>query len=112
VLQPATQAPLRGHYVSGWIKRGPSGVIGNNKADSVETVNALVEDAERGSLLDPAHPDPAAFEGLLRRHQPRLVTFDDWRELDRLEVERGRPQGRPRVKFTSCEEMLAALSRV
>src|SRR5262252_83766 len=112
VLDPEALQPLRGHYVSGWIKRGPSGVIGNNKADSVETVNALVEDAQQSRLLSPAHPDPGAFDALLRQRQPQLVTFDDWRELDRLEVERGRPQGRPRVKFTSCEEMLAALSRV
>jgi ferredoxin--NADP+ reductase len=112
VLDPEAQQPLRGHYVSGWIKRGPSGVIGNNKADSVETVNTLIEDSQHDRLPAPAHPDPAAWDALLRQRQPQLVTFGDWRELDRLEVERGRPQGRPRVKFTSCEEMLAALPRV
>jgi len=103
-------AQLRGFYVSGWIKRGPSGVIGNNKADSVETANALLEDADRGALPAPAQPDPGTFAALLRARQPRLVTFEDWRKLDRLEVERGRAQGRPRAKFTSVEEMLAALT--
>ncbi len=111
VREPATGAPLVGHYVTGWIKRGPTGVIGTNKADSVETVNALIEDAGRGALLAPAAPDPAAFETLAHQRQARLVTFPDWRELDRLEVERGRALGRPRVKFTSVEEMLAALAR-
>jgi len=111
VFDPATGSPLRGHYVSGWIKRGPSGVIGNNKADSVETVNTLVEDAKAGLLGSPSSPDPAAFEALLRERQPRLVTFADWRALDRLEVEAGAPQGRPRVKFTTIEGMLDAIPR-
>ncbi|HET9327354.1 MAG TPA: FAD-dependent oxidoreductase, partial [Candidatus Eisenbacteria bacterium] len=94
VLNAVNGAQLQGHYVTGWIKRGPSGVIGNNKADSVETVNALVEDAAARKLLAPASPDPAAFETLLRERQPRLVTFADWRALDKIEVERGAPQGR------------------
>jgi len=111
VLDPATRAPRRGHYVSGWIKRGPTGVIGNNKADSVETVNGLVEDVASGSLLAPANPDRAAFETFLRQRQPRLVTFADWKALDHVEVERGRPQGRPRVKLCTIEEMLAAIPR-
>ena len=111
VLDAVGGAPLKGHYVTGWIKRGPSGVIGNNKADSVETVKELLDDAARGALLAPGEPDPAAFESLARARQPQVVTFLDWRELDRLEVERGAPQGRPRVKFTSVDEMLEALPR-
>ena len=110
VLDPATGAPLAGHYATGWIKRGPTGVIGNNKADSVETVNALLEDAAAGALPTPPAPDPAAFEALLRERQPAFVSFADWKRLDRIEVERGAPQGRPRVKLTSVEEMLAALA--
>jgi ferredoxin--NADP+ reductase len=111
VLDPATGGPLLRNYVSGWIKRGPSGVIGNNKADSVETVNALVEDLGKGALPDPPSPDPAAFETLLRERQPRLVTFADWRALDAIETERGAPHGRPRVKFTTVDEMLDAIPR-
>jgi ferredoxin--NADP+ reductase len=103
---------VRGHYVTGWIKRGPSGVIGNNKADSVETANMLLEDVDKRGLLEPAEPDPKAFAALLRARQPKLVTFPDWQRLDRLEVERGKPHGRPRVKFLSIEEMLAELERV
>lgn len=111
VLDPATRAPLAGHYATGWIKRGPTGVIGNNKADSVETVNGLLEDAAANALPSPAQPDPASFEALVRERQPAFVSFADWKRLDRLEVERGQPHGRPRVKFTSVEEMLAVLAR-
>lgn len=110
MVDPATGAPLRGHYASGWIKRGPSGVIGNNKADSVETVNGLIEDAKNGALLTPERPDAAGFEALARERQSACVTFGDWRHLDRVEIERGQPQGRPRVKFTAVNEMLDTLA--
>ena len=109
VLDPARGAPLAGHYATGWIKRGPTGVIGNNKADSVETVGFLFEDAAAGALPEPATPDPAPLEALVRERQPAVVAFADWKRLDAIEVERGQPLGRPRVKFTSVEEMLAAL---
>jgi ferredoxin/flavodoxin---NADP+ reductase len=109
VCEPGTETPVQGQYVTGWIKRGPSGVIGNNKADSVETVNTLLADLDAGALHAPPEPHAEAFEAVLKGRQPRLVTFPDWQRLDQLEVERGRPHGRPRVKFTSIEEMLAAL---
>ncbi len=109
VLDPAGGAPLPGHYATGWIKRGPTGVIGNNKADSVETVNLLLEDAAAGALPVPASPDPAALEALVRERQPEVVSFADWKRLDAIEVERGQALGRPRAKFTSVKEMLAAL---
>jgi len=111
VLAAPGGAPLPGHYASGWIKRGPSGVIGNNKADSVETVNALLEDAAAGSLPAPASPDPAAFAALVAARRPAAVSFEDWRALDRHEVERGAAQGRPRVKCVSVDEMLAAIGK-
>ena len=111
VLEKEGGARLKGHYATGWIKRGPTGVIGNNKADSVETVNSLIEDASAGALAEPADPSPEGFEKLMRARQPRAVSFPDWRKLDALEVARGTPQGRPRVKFTSVAEMLAALDK-
>jgi len=111
VLDTTTGAPLAGHYVSGWIKRGPSGVIGNNKADSVETVNALIEDANAGTLPSPASPDPEAFAALIAERRPAAVTFAEWQTLDRHEVERGKPHGRPRVKCVSVDEMLAAIGK-
>lgn len=111
VLREPGGAPLAGHYASGWIKRGPSGVIGNNKADSVETVNALIEDANTGGLPVPASPDPDAFAALIAERQLAAVTFSEWQTLDRHEVERGKPHGRPRVKCVSVDEMLAAIGK-
>ena len=96
----------RGEYAVGWIKRGPSGVIGTNKKDAQETVDALLADVEQGALLDPADPDPATIEELLRARVPQLVTHEGWLEIDRHEQSRGEPQGRPRVKLTRIEEML------
>jgi ferredoxin--NADP+ reductase len=104
---PAT--PLVGLYVAGWIKRGPTGVIGTNKPDAAETVEAMLEDAAQGRALDPAEPDEAALEALVRQRQPAVVSYADWLALERLEQQRGAPAGRPRVKLTSVAEMLAAL---
>jgi ferredoxin--NADP+ reductase len=101
---------LLGHYATGWIKRGPSGVIGTNKKDSQETVGSLFQDVEAGRLPEPANPDPAAIEALLRERQPELVTFEGWQAIDAAEQERGKPQGRPRVKFCRVEEMVEAAS--
>ena len=111
VLREPGGEPLAGHYVSGWIKRGPSGVIGNNKADSVETVNALIEDANAGKLPSPASPEPATFAALLGERCPACVDFAEWQKLDRHEVSRGAPQGRPRVKCVSVDEMLEAIGK-
>ncbi|NIM49452.1 MAG: FAD-dependent oxidoreductase [Gemmatimonadales bacterium] len=109
VTQHDTGEPMVGVYVSGWIKRGPTGVIGTNKPDAGETVRAMLEDLQQGTVLRPSQPDPAAVEWLVRERQPRSVSYEDWRCLDALEVERGRDQGRPRVKFTTVEEMLGAM---
>ena len=98
-----------GHYAAGWIKRGPSGVIGTNKKDALETVRHLLADVESGTLLDPADPDPGAIEGLLAERGVRYVSFEDWQAIDEAEVGRGEPHGRPRVKFVRVEEMLDAL---
>jgi ferredoxin--NADP+ reductase len=105
VLDPASRAPVVGEYVAGWIKRGPTGVIGTNKPDAAETVAAMMEDLERGAHLHPAHPDPAALEDLLRARQPQVFSHADWRRLDELEVAAGKAAGRPRVKFTRIEDM-------
>ena len=101
---------LRGHYATGWIKRGPSGVIGTNKKDSQETVTSLLEDMEDGRLPERDDTDPAAIESLLRERGPELLTFEGWRAIDAAEQERGRSQGRPRVKFCRVEEMVEAAS--
>jgi ferredoxin--NADP+ reductase len=98
-----------GHYTAGWIKRGPSGVIGTNKKDALETVQHLLADVEAGTLLEPQNPDPAAVEELLAERGIRFVSFEDWQAIDQAEVGRGEPHGRPRVKFVRVEEMLETL---
>jgi len=111
VLDPETRQPRVGEYTAGWIKRGPTGVIGTNKPDAAETVACMLEDLGQGRLLHPDEPDPAAAERLVRARQPGYFSYADWLRLDALEVARGRAAGRPRVKFTSVEEMRAALER-
>ena len=111
VLEPDSREPQVGEYAAGWIKRGPSGVIGTNKPDAAETVACMAEDAGRGRLLAPVEPDAAAVLALVQQRQPQWISWADWQRIDALEVERGRASGRPRVKFTRVEEMLAALGR-
>lgn len=111
VLDPESKEPRLGEYTSGWVKRGPSGVIGTNKPDSVETVEHMLEDLQERRILQPAYPTAEAIEQFLAECQPRCVTFDDWRKLDELEATRGEVEGRPRVKFTSVEDMLTALGK-
>ncbi|MFH1725351.1 MAG: FAD-dependent oxidoreductase [Elusimicrobiota bacterium] len=98
-------------YVVGWAKRGPSGLVGTNRACSVATVKALLEDVRRKEA--PCDPDrtPEAAEKMLRSRQPELVSFQDWKVLDRLEIERGKAKGKVREKFSRVTEMLAALKR-
>lgn len=98
--------PLPGEYTVGWIKRGPTGVIGTNKKDAQETVDAIFEDLAAGRLHHPPAPDPAELDQTLRARQPDLVTYSGWSEIDRHERERGEPHGRPRVKLTRIEDML------
>jgi ferredoxin/flavodoxin---NADP+ reductase len=111
VLSAPGGAPLAGAYAAGWIKRGPSGVIGTNKPDSVETVNAMVQDAKAGLTFTPANPTAAAAYALVAARQPRYVTIQDWRKIDALELANGGSIGRPRVKFTRVEEMLTAVGK-
>ncbi len=100
-----------GEYVVGWIKRGPSGVIGTNKKDAQETVDAIFADLDAGLLPEPPAPDPAELLKTLRARQPELVTYAGWSEIDRHERARGEPLGRPRVKLTRIEEMLRVAAR-
>lgn len=111
VLDPDTRQPVAGEYAAGWVKRGPTGVIGTNKPDAAETVSCMLEDLARGVILAPSHPEAKAAEAMIRQHQPNHFSFADWLRLNELEVARGRSAGRPRVKFTRVEEMLAALGR-
>ncbi|MFQ5745141.1 MAG: NADP oxidoreductase, partial [Acidobacteriota bacterium] len=111
VLDPDTRHSVVGEYTAGWIKRGPTGVIGTNKPDAAETVLCMVEDLTRGALLAPSHPEAGAAEELIRQRRPEYFSYADWLRLNELEVARGRAAGRPRVKFARVEDMLAALGR-
>ena len=111
VLDPDTKQPIVGEYAAGWIKRGPTGVIGTNKPDAAETVECMFEDLARGAVLEPTRPEAAAAETLVRQRQSNFFSYADWLKLDAIEVSRGRAQGRPRLKLTHIDEMLSALGR-
>jgi ferredoxin--NADP+ reductase len=99
-----------GQYVVGWIKRGPSGVIGTNKKDAQETIALLLEDAVSGSLPEPTK-DSDTLHRLLTERNIDHVEFDGWQAIDALEQSQGQELGRPRVKLTRIEEMLKAAGR-
>jgi ferredoxin--NADP+ reductase len=101
--------PVPGVYVAGWIKRGPTGVIGTNKPDSAETVNRMLEDVASGTVLDPKASGREDVAETVRAAQPDFISYDDWHKIDALETKAGEETGRPRVKFTDVEDVLAAL---
>ena len=101
-------AGLTGEYAVGWIKRGPTGIIGTNKRDAQETVSSVLEDLDAGRLLTPADPDRDSMEALVAERQPDAVSYAGWQAVDRAEREAGEPHGRPRVKLCSFEELLEA----
>jgi len=99
--------PHPGHYVVGWIKRGPTGVIGTNKKDAQETIETLLEDAAAGTLPE-RDAGADALPALLAGRGVDFIEYDGWQEIDALEQERGAAAGRPRIKLTAFEELLAA----
>ena len=96
-----------GLYTVGWIKRGPSGIIGTNKPDSEETVQCLLEDLKH---LNPCkNPSTQQLTDLLKKQNIRYVTYEDWKKIDAAEIARGVQAGKPREKFITAEEMLNVL---
>jgi ferredoxin/flavodoxin---NADP+ reductase len=100
--------PRRGEYAVGWIKRGPSGVIGTNKKCATDTVAALLEDLAGGRLADPLE---GADEAWVRARVPGLVTWRGWEAIDEHERALGAPAGRPRIKLVRVPEMLAVVGQ-
>jgi ferredoxin/flavodoxin---NADP+ reductase len=98
---------LRGVYCAGWIKRGPTGVIGTNKKDATETVELLLEDAREGRLGWPQAERDETLEELLDDRGVTCVTYAGWESIDATERSRGAPLGKPRVKICSWEGLLA-----
>ena len=110
ILDPASDRMVAGEYVVGWAKRGPTGVIGTNKPDAIESVHSMFEDLSKGKLTPCPDPDPQAIVALLGERGVRYVNADEWRRIDHAEVAAGKQAGKPRVKFVAAEEMLKALS--
>ena len=100
--------PIPGLYAAGWIKRGPTGIIGTNRADAVSTVKALLADLPQ--LGPDAKPGGEGLRRLLAARGVRIVSAADWFKIDALEVARGAPLGKPREKFTRVAEMLQCLN--
>jgi ferredoxin/flavodoxin---NADP+ reductase len=98
--------PLPGVYAVGWIKRGPTGILGTNKRDADETAARVAEDLEAGRLSAPPRPAREQIDELLAERKPGLVTIEGWRAIEAREIERGGEQGRPRVKLGSRDELL------
>jgi ferredoxin--NADP+ reductase len=98
-----------GLYAAGWIKRGPTGVIGTNKKDATETVELLLEDARAGLLR---RESDERIESLLAERGVEVVMYGGWEAIDLEEKTRGEPHGRPRIKLCSWDELLAAARTV
>jgi ferredoxin--NADP+ reductase len=96
--------PVPGAYVTGWIKRGPTGVIGTNKGDGIETAKAVLADLP--TLPAPAHPEPEALRAALAEHGVRAVDWTAWLRLDAEEVRRGGLRSADRVKVATTAEMI------
>ena len=102
-----SSAPLPGVYCAGWIKRGPTGVIGTNKKDATETVELLLQDAAAGRL--PRREDAAgSLEDVLVERDVEPVLYPGWQAIDLAERDAGEPLGRPRVKLRTWDELLVA----
>jgi ferredoxin--NADP+ reductase len=110
VVPAPGQPPLPGQYVVGWAKRGPSGLIGTNRADSVLTVQSLLADFKAGKLPATTDTSLEATLSLLGGKKLRPLSFSDWQKLDALEKANGAKTGKIREKFTRIEDMLAALA--
>ncbi len=116
-LIPSVEGRVLGgdrEYVAGWIKRGPTGIIGTNKKCATDTVHTLLADLATTPRAPtrPAAADPGAIAAWLRRRQPELVDLDGWTAIDTAELRAGAPLGRPRVKVCTWRELLATARTV
>jgi ferredoxin--NADP+ reductase len=106
VIDPETKKPKVGEYTAGWIKRGPTGVIGTNKPDAVETVKHMLDDLIGETILLPLAPGSGDVERFIKNRQPQYFSYEDWRRVDASEISRGQALGRPRLKFTRIDDMI------
>jgi ferredoxin--NADP+ reductase len=99
---------MPGIYCAGWIKRGPTGIIGTNKKDATETVALLLDDVETGRIQRRDGATAEAVDALLAERGVRYVLYEGWGSIDRIERAAGEPHGRPRVKLVTWDELLEA----
>ena len=107
VTDRATGTPVEGEYVVGWAKRGPTGVIGTNKADANDTIDRVMDDLAK--LPTAPKADSSAIDAVLEARGLTYVSIDGWRVIDQIETMRGSNTGRPRVKMTNVDDMLQAI---
>lgn len=110
VQDPVTGRPVPGTYVVGWIKRGPTGGIGSNRADAAETVRAIVDDANAGRI-SAGRGSARRFRTVVKRQHPAALTRRDYEAIDRHERSLGDAQGRPRVKLATVADLVASARR-
>lgn len=96
---------LTGLYCTGWIKRGPTGVIGTNKTDSAETVALMLDDISNNNIFQPENPTSEKIAVLIKERNPEYIDYEDWLQIDKEEIAKGEKEGRPRVKFTNIEDI-------
>ncbi|MCZ4547318.1 ferredoxin [Rhodococcus erythropolis] len=109
VVDQSSRDTVSGVYVTGWIKRGPSGVIGTNKKCATDTVDLLLQDYLAGALPMPSE-GPESTAELVSQRQPNVVDFAGWATIDKAEKAAGKARKRPRVKFVTPESILAELN--
>src|SRR5262245_15328069 len=109
VLQAPGAAVRNGHYVVGWAKRGPTGLVGTNSPDSKATVEKMLEDHQQARMLHPKESDLAAF---LRKKGVDFVSWQDWQKLDAWELQQGAGKGKCRHKEPSVEALMAAVKKL
>ena len=111
VIDPKTRKFVPGQYVVGWMKRGPSGLVGDNKPDAAETVRCMMEDIDGKVAPVSENKQPQAVERLLSSRNIVYLTFADWKKLDALETENGKLVGKVRDKFVNLADMLNAVGK-
>jgi ferredoxin--NADP+ reductase len=112
LFDPERNEVRPGEYVVGWAKRGPTGLIGTNSPDSAATVDVMLEDLKAGRVEPAATPPDEAIPALLAARGVDYASWEDWRHLDQDEVARGQGAGKIREKYTTLEEMMAAVRRL
>jgi ferredoxin--NADP+ reductase len=104
VLSKDSNQRVPGVYATGWIKRGPVGLIGHTKSDAMETISHLVND--QASWWSPAFPDEASVVELLESRGVPYTDLEGWHRLDAHEIALGEPEGRARIKVVPRDEMV------